>query len=136
MDELLATLDPEERHAVGLLKLALDAHNRGEGTGLLAGKSRYVALQERARLAAYASATIRAFWSRLCRAMLWPPTPAADDAAILAVIGPQAAGYEARVLRQLTDNTAAVLLVAREWHRTEREAARAEGRAESGGDVD
>jgi hypothetical protein len=66
--------------------------------------------------------------------MRWPPTPAADDAAVLAVIGPRAAGYEARVLRALTDNTAAVLTIAREWHRGEREAARTGG--EDGRDAD
>lgn len=132
MDEILAGLSLPERQAVGLVKLLLDYYNRGEGTGLLAGKARYSVLQERLRLAAYASATLRAFWSRLCRTLLLPPHPAGEDTGLLLFIGPQDAEHEARVLRELTDNAAAIVTIAREWHRTEREAARIERGAHDG----
>ncbi len=135
MDELLVGLDPAEVRAVAILRAALDRYNRGEGTGLLAGATRYAALHDRARLAAYAARDLPAFWSRLCRLMLWPPPPVADDAAILALVAGQDPGFGRRVLAALADNTMSVLMLARLAHATAR-AERVAGATTEGGTDD
>lgn len=124
MDDLLAGLDPAERHGVALVKVALDLYNRGEGTGLLSGKGRYAALEARLRIAAHAARDVQTFWSRLCRLMLWPLSPVAADTTVLALIVGHDEGFGARVLGALAGDTTSIVLLARHWHTTDKAAAK------------
>lgn len=128
--EIFDLLSPDERRAVTIVKLALDCYNSGEGTGLLTGKERYEALAARLATAAAASGTLRECWSQLGDLMLWPVPPVAADAALLAALTPESREQEARTLRWLqSKRVRAIVSIARQWHRTERDATHQEGGA-------
>lgn len=124
MDKLLAGLTPPELRGVQVLRVALDLYNRGEGTGLLAGKGRYATFEARARLAAYGARSLLQFWSRLCRLMIWPVSPVAADADLLALMSGGDEGFGRQVLGTLARDTSALVLLARYWHTTDKAAAR------------
>lgn len=126
MDDLLADLNLDERHAVALLRTALDFYNSADGTGLFAGVSRYAVLEGRVQLAAVQARTLREFWAVLCRKMLWPILPRAADETILPLLA-YPAGRS--VLHLLAGQTAPLLMLARYTHteaKTERRVARTE----------
>jgi hypothetical protein len=131
MDDLLATLQGHEQHAVKLLKLTLDEYNSPDGTGLFSGAARYAVLEARVSLTAMQAHTLISWWSLLCRKLLWPLPSVAIDGKLLDLLQVKpAADYTAMdVLRCLAYQTAGVVMVARHWHTTEKAARIAETKA-------
>lgn len=113
IEDLLNKLSPAEKHAVILIKTALDTYNSYEGTGLFTGVERYTILEGRIRIAAAQSRSLFEFWATLMRKLIWPAPSKEHSAKIMAsMVYPE----KDEVLRILIDETAAVVMLARALH--------------------
>jgi hypothetical protein len=111
VNDLLEMLAPHERRAVEVVAAALVQHNPGDGDGLLTGPRRYAVLQERVRLAGTQARTVREFWDRLARHMLWRVPPRSSHPQLLALLSPRP-GDEAVVATLATGPDSVVMLAA------------------------
>lgn len=124
-DGVVGALAPAERRALALVGLMLRLHGGRDGEGLFSGVSRYAVLEQRLRLAAERSRTIRQLWDLTARMMRWGIGPQRHDAEVLALI---AAGADERdVLRALADNAQSLVMIARHVERQRRAAETAAG---------
>ena len=120
--ELLEGLNETEKHAVRLIKSALDFYNAYDGTGLFSGPGRYAVLEGRVRIAAVQSRTLFEFWSRLLTKMQWPTPPKRADGVILPLLKH---GDETGVLRVLAEEAPSIVMLARAWHDEDKAARKA-----------
>lgn len=108
--EIYDSLPEPDRRAVDAIRLMLDAYNTKDGNGLFSGVSRYAILEERVRLAAIRSLTLKQWWSNACRSLKLPMHPKDLDARLIEVLrGPD----EGKALSRLADQTAVVITIAR-----------------------
>ena len=121
---IIEKLRPPERRAVALVGLIVKMRGGIEGQGAFTGPGRYGVLSARMRLCAERAASVREFWDKLCRRMLWEVAPQSYDDAALELIGPDA--DDADVLRALADNTQSIIMIARSLLRRDRKPRAAE----------
>lgn len=119
---LFETLTPHEQRAVRLLKAMLDSHNTRDGVGLFTGISRYAVLEERCRLTAIRCRTVRQWWSLASRTLKLPMTPTRLDGLILSLLD---GDDDDAVLSALSDQTSALVMIARALHTEDKDARKA-----------
>jgi len=104
---------------VVLVRLFLDAYNRGEGTGVFEGMQRYSRLESRLRGAAISSYSLRHLWDRLCDKLRVPIHGGALDTELAGLFALPVATQQA-TLRSLTTDYRSIVSIARLWHTTEK----------------
>lgn len=122
LDALLDTLDPAQRAAVSITKLALDCFNSTDGAGLFSGMERYGALGGRMQICAVQADSLTRYWALLLRRMQWSVPPKSADMRIVECLS---APDGAAVLRVLAIETASVITLARMAHDQDKQARRA-----------
>lgn len=120
MTSIIDGLSPTEQRAVAVVGLIIKMRGGHEGQGAFTGPGRYGVLSARLRLCAERAASVREFWDKLCRRMLWEMAPQSYDAAVLDLIAPS--NDDADVLRALADNTQSIIMIARSMLRRDRDA--------------
>jgi hypothetical protein len=113
--DVLMDLTFPEFVGVVLVRMFLDAYNRGEGTGVFEGMERYSRLENRLRHTAIASHTLRRLWDRLCDSLRVPIHGGDDDYALLATLT-LPAGVQQAVLRAIQQDYRSIVAIARLWH--------------------
>lgn len=108
-----------------LVSLALDSYNSYDGTGLFTGIGRYEVLEGRAGLTAVQARSLFEWWALLLKKMLWPaPGPELTQA-----LSPLLQGEDAdEVLRVLSQETPAVIMLARALHDESKQAKKGSAR--------
>lgn len=133
LDNLLQTLAPPQRAAIGVVKLALDCFNGADGTGMFTGVERYNVLAVRVEIAAVQADNLPRFWALLLRRMQWPVPPKWADERIVTALS---ASDGNEVLRVLATETASVITLGRMLHDARKESLKTARRlAEMKGDI-
>lgn len=115
--DVLMDLSFPEFVGVVLVRIFLDAYNRGEGAGLFGGVERYSRLENRLRHAAIASHSLRRLWDRLCDSLQAPIHGGDEDFSLLSVLTLPAAVQQG-VLRAIARDYRSIVAIARLWHTT------------------
>lgn len=100
-----------ERRAIALIGLAIRIHGGRDGDGLFTGTSRYAVLEQRLRLAAERSRSVRQCWDTLCRSLGWSLGIIRWDEPALALVAPR--DDDPEVLRILADRSQSCVMIAR-----------------------
>jgi len=111
MSAIVDDLTPAERRAVALIGLAIRMHGGREGDGLFTGMSRYAVLEQRLRLSAERSRTVRQCWDTLCRSLGWSLAIMRWDEPALALVAPT--DDDSDVLRVLAERSQSCVMIAR-----------------------
>lgn len=118
---LIEGLAPPQKSAIGIVKLALDCFNSGEGCGLFAGVERYNVLAGRVEICAVQADSLPRFWALLLRRMQWPVPPKAADSRIVHAL---LATNPSAVLRTLATETSSLITLSRMLHDADKQARR------------
>lgn len=86
MNKYFEMLPKAERQAVKVIQLMLDMKNDKDGEGLFNGMTRHTVLAERLGIAASQSRTLREFWSRAFKSLLWSAPPLTFNDRVLEVV--------------------------------------------------
>ncbi|HEY8136281.1 MAG TPA: hypothetical protein VIF61_00475 [Methylocystis sp.] len=120
--QLVETLEPPQRAAIQIVKIALDCFNSRDGTGLFSGVARYAVLAGRVEISAVQANNLTRFWAILLRRMSWPVPPKKADQAIVAALS---APDGRAVLMRLATETASIVSLARMLHDADKATRRA-----------
>jgi hypothetical protein len=116
-----------------MIKTSIDCFNSKDGTGLFSGISRYQRLSGRVEIAAMQARTPLEFWGLLLRRMLWQTPPARMDEKILELLNrPEAS----EAIKIMSSNAAAIVMIARYWHHTEKPVKEHEENEKEGEDIE
>jgi len=118
--DICADLSFAEFASVVLVRMFLDAYNRGEGTGIFEGMERYSRLESRLRHSAISSSSLRRLWDRLCDGLkvpIWLLHDSDDDLALLDLLTLPGVAQQA-ILRTLVQDYRSIVAIARLWHMT------------------
>lgn len=119
--ELLQTLSPPQRAAIGIIQLSLNCFNNADGTGLFAGVERYNVLAGRVEICAVQADSMVKFWALLLKRMQWPVPPKRADVLVVQALNVDSPH---EVLRVLATETASVITLARMMHDADKSTAR------------
>lgn len=111
MTAIVDDLTLAERRAVALIGLAIRLHGGRAGDGMFTGVTRYAVLEQRLRLAAERSRTVRQCWDTLCKSLQWSLAAIRWDEPALALIAPAVDDHD--VLRALADRSQSCVMIAR-----------------------
>lgn len=120
MTSIIDGLSQTEQRAIAVVGLIIKMRGGIDGQGAFTGPGRYGVLSARLRLCAERAASVREFWDKLCRRMLWEMAPQSYDDAVLDLIAPT--NDDADVLRALADNTQSIIMIAWSMLRRDRDA--------------
>lgn len=101
--------------AVAIIRQFLDIYNTADGEGIFTGYERHRRLEARARQCAIGAATLREWWERLRRALNVNVPPSKHLAALRALLLVPG-GLQQLVLRELTEASGTIVMLAQEWH--------------------
>jgi hypothetical protein len=123
----LEVISMPERRAVNIIKLMLDEYNSKDGEGLFKGVERYAVLEQRLKISASQSRTLREFWSRSLSSLMWSSPGGATNKELLGLLLEEG---EREVLVFLRGQIQTLIAIARELHSSEK-ASRRETRAKT-----
>jgi hypothetical protein len=101
--------------ACAFMRVLINTHGRGDGSGLFSGMERYTMLENRLRTSGIRAQNLRQVWDTMCTDLLMDIHPEAVDAALLDFFA-MPMNVQRAAITAMTTNYRTVVTIARAWN--------------------